>query len=1094
MKNLYVLLVGINDYPAPLAKLNGCIKDIDQVNKYLEDYCSKDYHLHIRRLADKEATYAAIKQGFREHLGKAGPDDIAWFHFSGHGSEEKAAKEFLALEPNGKDQTMICIDSNIDGSDNLADKELAVLLHELATNGKTSPPHIVVSLDCCHSGSGTRSAGEDVEWSVRSSPSSGKVRTLDSYADGYFAKQKTLEVPSAKHVLLSACKSVQLAGDLPKGGAFTTGFIKALRAADGNISYSDLFLRARSSVQQIRDNQTPQFETLQNFDPYTRFLEGSPAGDRDLYEVVKKDGTWYVKCGAIHGLPTNPEKPIELDICTPPPEKKPIGTATIKSIGAQMSPIDFEGSFEVGHLFRSITSDDAGYRASVKHLPAPPEFVSLTGDPDVIARFKADERIHSKNILWASPGDVASIEVIVKDGSIVVMDLEKNRKAFVADGTSAEHIQVVVDALGKIVHWRRIIDLENKNAHSRVRDMVKFEIRVHDEEGNVKKYPGEDMRLLANSRSLDNRFPAFLPVVHLNNVQQNLYFYLFFVAYDYSVSCPGEEVVYRPDEHPDRAHVEIPLWKKTLGWGPAKEDAEDTCHFKLLVTTEPLDHQQFLQSGLGVHRSGILGEPTPDKVFDDWTAFRAGITIARQDQSLNASQDVSLADGNIKIKAHPSVSGNISIGHVEKNSRAGGESQAFALLQGKHSDLINFNTTRSALAQNVLELNDLQIADESILQTQPLEISLSTKTGDDSMLLPIAFDGQYFRVIGDSTSDANGTTVRIRELPQSNAVMQDRGLLKSLKMTFCKVALQQQNVNQMHWVETLADGTITLNRESLGIKVGKAKNILLVLHGLGGDALNMTQSLITNLPPEKLKSYDLILAYDYESLNTGLDDTARALKTELTGLNIGKDGRKITIISHSIGGLVARWLIEKEGGNVFAEKCVLVGTPHNGSAYGKIDAYRQWAQGILDLALNFIPNVIPFSGFLLKFLKTASDLTGSIAQLDPSSRFINDLNSSTDPGVKYTVIAGDASGIDSSAPGFNNFLQNTRVKMGKWMNGDEPNDLFAPVRSLQCAELWEGRTGVQVPAILQAHHFSYFNGTTGTRDSKNIWQELDKAL
>lgn len=85
MKNLYVLLVGINDYPAPNPKLKGCIKDIDTVEAYLKEFCSTDYNLKIKRLEDATATYANIKSGFREHLGAAGPDDIAWFHFSGHG-------------------------------------------------------------------------------------------------------------------------------------------------------------------------------------------------------------------------------------------------------------------------------------------------------------------------------------------------------------------------------------------------------------------------------------------------------------------------------------------------------------------------------------------------------------------------------------------------------------------------------------------------------------------------------------------------------------------------------------------------------------------------------------------------------------------------------------------------------------------------------------------------------------------------------------------------------------------------------------------------------------------------------------------------
>jgi pimeloyl-ACP methyl ester carboxylesterase len=295
-------------------------------------------------------------------------------------------------------------------------------------------------------------------------------------------------------------------------------------------------------------------------------------------------------------------------------------------------------------------------------------------------------------------------------------------------------------------------------------------------------------------------------------------------------------------------------------------------------------------------------------------------------------------------------------------------------------------------------------------------------------------------------------------------------------------------------VELLPDGGVALRRENLGLKSGRAKNILLVLHGLGGDAKTMTENIVANLPRSKTEAYDLILAYDYESLSTGLDDTARTLKAELTGINIGKDGRKITIIAHSLGGLVARWLIEKEGGKAYVSHCILVGTPNNGSAYGKIDAYRQWASTIMDFSLNFLPHVVPFSGFVLKFLKTANDLTGSIAQLDPASRFVNDLNSSDDPGVKYTVIAGDASNIDSNAPGFNAFLNKSRMKLGKWMNSDEPNDLFAPLHSLQCKELWEGRADVEIPPVLQAHHFSYLSASGGTRSGDTIWKVLNDTL
>ena len=95
---------------------------------------------------------------FRSHLGQAGAGDVALFSYSGHGSEEPAPPEFAELEASGRIQTLVPVDvgRRRDGPlvRPIADKELAVLIAEVAARG----PHVVVLLDCCHSGSGTRDA------------------------------------------------------------------------------------------------------------------------------------------------------------------------------------------------------------------------------------------------------------------------------------------------------------------------------------------------------------------------------------------------------------------------------------------------------------------------------------------------------------------------------------------------------------------------------------------------------------------------------------------------------------------------------------------------------------------------------------------------------------------------------------------------------------------------------------------------------------------------------------------------------------------------------------------------------------------------
>ena len=153
MPRLYALLVGINEYPKPIPNLQGCVNDVDAMVAYLEDRTTQSgIELHLLTLKNKQAKRSAIIQGFREHLGKATQDDFVLFAFSGHGSQANAPEAHWTIEPDRMNETLVCWDSRLREDWDLADKELAGLIAEVAC----SEPQITIILDCCHAGSGSR--------------------------------------------------------------------------------------------------------------------------------------------------------------------------------------------------------------------------------------------------------------------------------------------------------------------------------------------------------------------------------------------------------------------------------------------------------------------------------------------------------------------------------------------------------------------------------------------------------------------------------------------------------------------------------------------------------------------------------------------------------------------------------------------------------------------------------------------------------------------------------------------------------------------------------------------------------------------------
>src|SRR5262245_12184250 len=110
MRQLFALLVGINDYP--IKPLTGCVADIRAYKQFLTHRVNSTTHeLHLEILVDHQATREAVIGGFCSHLRRAGADDTALFVFCGHGSRQPTAAQHLKIEPDRYDETIVCYDS-----------------------------------------------------------------------------------------------------------------------------------------------------------------------------------------------------------------------------------------------------------------------------------------------------------------------------------------------------------------------------------------------------------------------------------------------------------------------------------------------------------------------------------------------------------------------------------------------------------------------------------------------------------------------------------------------------------------------------------------------------------------------------------------------------------------------------------------------------------------------------------------------------------------------------------------------------------------------------------------------------------------------
>ncbi|MFZ4632749.1 MAG: caspase family protein [Saprospiraceae bacterium] len=267
--NVRALFVGVGSYPEQSGwNVLNSANDLALLSEVLLARGVPQDNIHL--LSDEAATMAGIEQALDQLTAEAKEGETVWFHFSGHGQQ---VQDDNADELDGLDEALVPYDAQknwetgeYEGEKHLRDDKLGKRLVDLRLRlGKKGS--LVITIDACHSGTGTRgyanARGTDVIMadSAWLKSLSARIRidagdALENQPPGADAAPWVLLFSSAPHEL-------SFETNKPDGhntGLFTATVARAFAQANPQTTYEALFASVRQHMLGVTTQQTPQIE------------------------------------------------------------------------------------------------------------------------------------------------------------------------------------------------------------------------------------------------------------------------------------------------------------------------------------------------------------------------------------------------------------------------------------------------------------------------------------------------------------------------------------------------------------------------------------------------------------------------------------------------------------------------------------------------------------------------------------------------------------------------------------------------------------------------------------------------------------------
>ena len=1059
MQTLHALIVAVDKYPIPAHQLNGCVNDASAFADYLKSYCAKQgITYNEKRLFDADAKRLEIIKNF-DMFEAAQNNDICVYYYSGHGSQMPAPKEFWD-EPDGMSQTIVCYDSRTGGSNrDMADKEIGYLIHK-ATKGKDV--HFLAVTDCCHSGSNTREL-DVLPRMADTCPTTAKG--VDDYLG--FKSYVNFQPPSAKHIHLAAAKNNETAKELKingvSRGVFTYSLIETLEQMNGNISYGELISRVKLKARNRVIEQTPQLNAyVATGDVKLTFLGNSEAKSGNFVVSFDKVEGWIVNAGGVQGIPTEGGAIFKLE--------NGIEVTTTKVLANHSKINGIE-----------LLSQDKQFRAVLNGLNMPPVLMAMSKDSET-----SGATILKKK--WAEMGiegvklvdDEAQANYIIRawDGAYRLTKRDNTSPLFKrVVGYDAENAKDFLNRCDAVAHWQERLELVNPS--TTIKD-AEIDIQFCD---NGSKPMAEPIYRQAN-----DTVAADMQLSITNRGSRPYWVSAVWFGADFSVDNQFlRQKFIKPNEtawleYENGRTVPLMVQAEYLSWGVN----ELTEYFKIFVSTDAIDTDLHNQEGLPLdERTAQTNRGIPKPVpMQDWRTFERAYTVICPMKSVNIAGSKGNRELSSLLEIVPpfGFSAQIALSSTGEVKR-GLNDELPRLMAG--NDFISASLEAGMGIAPVLDVMELQNVVGNVTKSNPLKINILQKHADNEMLIPLGYDAETGLYLPLGNEDTEGV-ISIHTLLQPTATT--RGIGDSFKIFFKKMIIRPTTgkydyplLRMINYGNSPEAFSYTHDTALLKQKIAdpKIKRIALFVHGFIGSTSEQPKSLRRSVNTDGSNltdSYDLVLSFDYESLNTPINQTSADLEKRLAEVGlIEGHGKQFDIIAHSMGGLVSRYFIEKLTGKNTVSHLIMLGTPNAGS---EISGLYDGLTALLTMGINGLTSIQPWMSPLMLFLSIGVDkVFVTVKQQIPSSDFLQSLNSASDAGVPYRIIVGNTEKFKKADVETHSFmskvtenLRTRRILAVADVFFGEPNDMVVKTLSIGSAGL---QRNVKIEEVA-ASHFSYF--------------------